>query len=136
MTGDIPLPPAPYVPGRTPRHPEDWFDQLKADAARLERSTAFRAGLVYFDAGYFWECHEVLEAVWMAAPDPSAERDFVQAIIQLANARLKARMERPRAVLRLCDIVDGLLSGLPDRIMGQDVPDWRAATARTRAAAV
>jgi hypothetical protein len=34
----------------------------------------------------------------------------VQGVIQLANAALKARMERPRAVRRLCGMAETLLA--------------------------
>ncbi|MEM9638529.1 MAG: DUF309 domain-containing protein, partial [Pseudomonadota bacterium] len=62
-----------YVPGQSPRHPEDWFDDIKATVSaevppeRLHETLAFQTGLAYFGAGFFWECHEVLEAVWMSA---------------------------------------------------------------------
>lgn len=108
----IPRPGHAYVPGLNARHGDDWFDGVKATAvpgmsvAELGRSRAFAAGRAYLEAGYFWECHEVLEAVWMALPERTPERAIVQAMIQLANARLKLRMARPRAALRLCDIVE------------------------------
>ncbi|WP_299828143.1 DUF309 domain-containing protein [uncultured Roseobacter sp.] len=109
-----------YVPGKTPRHPEGWFDDIKSNVdpvnspAALHQTQAFQAGLAYLGAGYFWECHEVLEAVWMRTADPSAERDVVQALIQLANARLKLLMGRHRAAHRLCDIVQAHLARCPD----------------------
>ncbi len=46
-----------------------------------------------------------MEPVWMTLRT-GPERELVQGMIQLANAALKQRMERPRAVLRLCDLVD------------------------------
>lgn len=123
-TGEIPLPPHVYIPGKTSRHPDDWFDSIKASvdpgipAEKLHMTQAFIAGRVYFEAGYFWECHEVLEAVWMQAPDPGPERDFIQAMIQLANARLKLLMGRPRATLRLCEMVEARMSGYAvDRVI-------------------
>ena len=127
---DVPFPDHVYVPGASARHPEGWFDALKVDTP-----TALKAGLVYFEAGYFWECHEVLEAVWMEAEDPSAERDMVQAIIQLANARLKLLMKRPRAADRLCDLVEGLLETVPVEAapFGLDPEIWRVALEDTRA---
>lgn len=99
-------PPHAYVPGRTPRHPEGLFDPLKMDVpgtsvSDLHRTRAFVAGLGFLADGYFWEAHEVLEAVWMACPECSAERLLVQGLIQGANARLKARMDRPKAQARL-----------------------------------
>lgn len=109
-------PPHVYVPGQAPRHPDGWFDDVKSTVdsetplTALHQTPAFQTGLAYLGAGYFWECHEVLEAVWMCTPDPSAERDVVQALIQLANARLKLLMDRPRAARRLCDKVQAHLA--------------------------
>lgn len=129
------LPPHAYVPGQNARHPEGWFDEIKASvlpqtqSADLHYTAAWKAGLVYFESGYFWECHEVLEPIWMQTPDGSAERDMVQAVIQLANARLKLRMSLPRAARRLCDMVTTHLAQCPqDRpILGlhaTDVAAW------------
>lgn len=128
-------PPHVYIPGRTPRHPEDWFDEIKASVgpetpiAELHRTRAFRTGLAYLRAGYFWECHEVLEAVWMRTTDPSVERDVVQALIQLANARLKLLMGRPRAARRLCDMVAAHLTRCdPQRtVLGVRIAEIREA---------
>ena len=80
-------------------------------AAELARTDAWRAGWQYLETGYFWESHEVWEPVWMALPVGAQERALAQAAIQLANASLKARMGRPRAVSRLCDIAQALLDG-------------------------
>ncbi|WP_322864911.1 DUF309 domain-containing protein [Aquicoccus sp. G2-2] len=66
------LPPYAYVPGATPRHAEGMFDALcdtaRGDPAELARTPAWRGGLDWCDAGYFWEAHELWEAVWMALP--------------------------------------------------------------------
>jgi hypothetical protein len=45
----------------------------------------------------------------MRTADPSPERSITQAIIQLANARLKIRMGKMNAAQRLCGMVDNLL---------------------------
>ena len=116
------MPPHAYIPGRTARHTEDWFDEIKSsvhpgiEPEDLCYTQAFKAGLFYLDAGYFWECHEVLEAVWMQTPLGSHEREMVQALIQLANARLKVVMARPRAARRLCSMVEDHLSRCPDGV--------------------
>ncbi|MEP5728999.1 MAG: DUF309 domain-containing protein [Sulfitobacter sp.] len=118
----VPMPPYVFVPGQNARHPEDWFDEIKASVQpgmnhqTLQDSRAFRAGLAYLDAGYFWECHEVLEAVWMVLAPKTQERLLVQALIQLANAELKLLMKRPNAVGRLCDIVTTQLDALPSDV--------------------
>ena len=106
--GDWPLPAHAYVPGQSARHPEGAFDAMRDAAPLVTRSEeaasnpAWRYGLRLFAGGWFWECHEVLEAVWMNAPPNSRERALVQAVIQLANAALKARMGQERATARLC----------------------------------
>lgn len=104
------LPPYAYVPGLTQRHDEALFIELhrsvRSDMARedLANSAAWRAGQLFFDNEFYWEAHEALEPVWMACAPNSVERNAVQALIQAANAGLKLRMGRPKAVLRLCDM--------------------------------
>ncbi len=49
----------------------------------------------------------------MQTPQGAPEREMVQALIQLANARLKLRMQRPRAVLRLVNMVLAHLDRCP-----------------------
>lgn len=110
-----PLPTHAYVPGVTERHPENAFDELKnsvstgQNPSQLEQSDAFCAGLQFFEAGFYWETHELLEPVWMALPEGCEEKQFVQGLIQLANGFLKLRMHRPKAALRLATIVRGLI---------------------------
>lgn len=126
--GGLALPPHAHVPGQTPRHAPGTFDALHhsvrpgMSAAALAQTAAFRAGFRYLEAGYFWEAHEAWEPVWQTLPPNSSERQFVQAIIQLANAELKLRMRRPRAARRLCAIAARHLNearrGAGPRIMG------------------
>jgi uncharacterized protein len=136
----VSVPPHAHVPGLNARHPEDWFDHIKASVTDetpfelLGQTAAWQVGLSYFHDGYFWECHEVLEAVWMRAPDPSQERALIQAMIQLANARLKIRMEKPNAARRLCTMVDDLLRqcGAAETILGLRLSDIEAWVQETR----
>lgn len=65
----------------------------------------------------------------MQTPEGSDEREMVQAVIQLANARLKLRMKRPRATIRLCDMVRAHLERCPvgTSILGltrEEVGQW------------
>jgi hypothetical protein len=103
----LPLPRWIYLPGV----------DAEADRATLERAKALvplrfdgfvpaahpalRYGLALNDAGFFWECHEILEAVWAAAPQGGRDRILLRACIQIANANLKLRLNRPGAVARL-----------------------------------
>ena len=75
-------------------------------SATTEDSTAaeniaWQYGIRLFNNGYYWESHEVLEAVWLKALPNSRERYLLQAIIHFANACLKRKMSRPKAVMRL-----------------------------------
>lgn len=106
-----------YVPGRTPRPPDGLYDPIRDTAVpgmtpeELAQSAAMQHGYAYIEAGFYWEAHEVLEPVWMALPQGSAERDLVQGLIQTANGLLKLRMERPRAARRLHAIAQALMDG-------------------------
>lgn len=136
---DIPLPPHAYVPGRNARHEESLFEAFHASVqpwmsfAELEKTLAWRAGWVFVQHGYFWEAHEVLEPIWMTLED-GPERQFVQGVIQAANAALKLKMDRPNAVRRLCDIADGHLDacGEVDAIMALPLSKVRRFVEETR----
>lgn len=107
---------APYVPGRTARPAEECFEPLKAAISSdmtpdaLARSAAFRVGLEAFAQGYYWEAHELLEAVWMCLPPACAERQLLRGLIQLANGGLKARMGRAAAVARILGLAEAALA--------------------------
>lgn len=125
------LPSHAYLPGRNARHPEEAFDGIKETvregmtAEEMARTEAWRTGWRYYREGFHWECHEVLEAVWMALPPNSAERGAVQALIQLANARLKLAMGWSKAARRLCALAEEAMPAAPDGAMGI-TPDWVA----------
>lgn len=125
MAADLPT--HAYIPGQTARHPEGGFDDLRASvqsgmtASELQNTSAWRAGLRFYKSGYNWEAHEVWESVWLVLPD-GKDRCMVRAMIQLANAALKLRMNRPRATLRLCDIVQAELFGFKDEDSAMGVP--------------
>lgn len=131
---DVALPDHAYVPGQTARHDESVFavyhDSVPPDIAPadLTATLAWQAGLMFYDKGYFWEAHEVLEPVWMATPKDSAAHQLVQGIIQLANAALKAKMKRSNAALRLCakarDHLRAARSAGGDRVMEQPLSVW------------
>ncbi len=62
---------------------------------------AYAYGLRLYARGFFWEAHEVWEAVWLATAPNSQERYLLAGLIQLANACLKLEMAQPKAALRL-----------------------------------
>src|SRR5258705_11702680 len=72
----------------------------RRDSRTSSRHPALRYGMALNDAGYFWEAQEILEAVWAAAPQGGRERILLRACIQIANANLRLRLQKPRAAAR------------------------------------
>jgi len=100
---NLPLPQWAYVPGETAEADADHDTLWQAKAlvpSRFggyvpARHPALRYGIALNDAGYFWESQEILEAVWAAAPQGGRERMLLRACIQIANANLRLRMQKP-----------------------------------------
>lgn len=109
MCDDIALPRWVHVPGRGSEPDRETLERVKALVpARFEKAVpsdhpALTYGLALNDQGFFWECHEILEAVWKAAPQGGRDRILLRACIQIANGNLKQTMKQPRAVARLFD---------------------------------
>ena len=106
---NLPLPQWAYVPGEMTEDDADHDTLWKAKSlvpSRFgdyvpARHPALRYGMTLNDRGYFWEAQEVLEAVWAAAPQGGRERILLRACIQIANANLRLRMQKPHAASRL-----------------------------------
>ena len=64
-----------------------------------EESKLFLKAISLFNEKYFWECHEVLEDIWMTKVPPL--KTFIQGIIQAAAAFYHVLNENPRGVLKL-----------------------------------
>ncbi len=64
-----------------------------------ERHTAFEAGIAAYEAGDFFEAHELLEPAWMGTAD-LAERAFLQGLIKLAAAYVHAVRGNPAGIAR------------------------------------
>lgn len=99
---DEPFPPYRYLPG-TRLHPHPTRDEAghSYGVAHAPRPDDFRRGVDLYHAGYLWEAHEVWERLWKATDDP-VRREFIQGLIQLAAAQIKAQAGPPRgaAILR------------------------------------
>jgi hypothetical protein len=63
-----------------------------------ETSTAYLRGVELFNAGYYWEAHEVWESLWHVHGRRGAIAHVVQALIKLAAAGVKVREGRPGGV--------------------------------------
>ena len=98
---DEPLPPYAYVPGGPWPHPTSSphghsFGRAASKAAAAQEaqganSPRFLRGVALFNAGYYWEAHEVWEGLWHAYGRRGVEADVVKALIKLAAAGVKVR---------------------------------------------
>jgi hypothetical protein len=123
---NLPLPQWAYVPGEMTEDDADHDTLWKAKSlvpSRFgdyvpARHPALRYGMTLNDRGYFWEAQEVLEAVWAAAPQGGRERILLRACIQIANANLRLRMQKPHAASRLLNEALQELKTLSARLAG------------------
>lgn len=103
------LPAYSFVPGETPHPTRDpRGHSFGAPAASLAewRPEDWREleewlwAVDLFNAGYWWESHEALEALWHAAGRTTAPARFVQALVHLSAACLNRRRGHPEAAKR------------------------------------
>lgn len=130
---DLALPGHAHVPGSgsTPdMAPLEAAKSLAPSVMRHEEwqdNAAYLYGHDLLDAGFFWEAHEVWEAVWLNCPPNSAEKLMLRMLIQQANTRLKLVMGRRNAAERLAAEVEALRIdlagrlGAPGSFMGVDI---------------
>ena len=85
-------------------------------------------GAVLFDAGNYFEAHEVWEDAWRATRDPEANR-LLHGLIQSAAAAIKLRESNFRGASTLTDRAAANLAGLSDPSL-----DLRGVLAALRAA--
>ena len=127
-----PLPPYRFVPGEAPhptRDPEGHSpgERLPAPAHwRLEEWRDLEEWLWaidLFNHGYWWECHEALEGLWLAAGRTTPHARFVQSLVHLSAACLNDRRGHVEASRRQASrAVRGLRAAraLGSRVMGVD----------------
>jgi len=124
----LPLPQWAYVPGETAEAEADYETLAQAKLlvpSRFRgyvpaRHPALRYAISLNDHGYFWESQEILEAVWAAAPQGGRERILLRACIQIANANLRLRMQKPHAAARFFGEALGQLDTLRKAVVGGD----------------
>jgi hypothetical protein len=98
-----------------------------------DRAAALAAGLHAYEAGDFFEAHELLEPAWMGT-DVTADRALLQGLIKLAAAYVHAVRGNPPGIVRNLEgararlveaAEDRTAAGLPDPWL--DVPGLVAA---------
>ena len=88
---------------------------------------ALLAGIEEFNRGEFYECHDTLEELWMAEPDPI--RDLYKGILQIGVAFYHLRAGRYRPVVTLLERGSGYLRPFAPECLGVNVEQLIAGAA-------
>ncbi len=139
-----PLPRAAYIPGgpfSRPNEPRDESLRTPApipdDPAGWTTSAAYRRGVALWNAGYYWESHEVWESLWHAHRRVGPTADLLKALIKLGAAGVKVRQGQPRGVSvhaeRAAALFEAVRSAVGDVHLGLNLTAL-AASARNLAA--
>jgi predicted metal-dependent hydrolase len=95
----------------------------------MKEGGQFRRGIALFNAGRFFEAHEVWEQLWLEEPLP--ERTFLQGLIQVAAAFFHHSRGNPRgqrsllaAGLAKLEQFSGEHRGIALAKLRADVRDW------------
>jgi uncharacterized protein len=132
------LPPYTYVPGGPWPHPisspqghsygRAASKGLLATEPTGPQSPRFRRGVALFNAGYYWEAHEVWEGLWHAYGRRGVLADVVKALIKLAAAGVKVREGQEHGVRvharRAADLLASARSAEASRLLGLDLDEW------------
>lgn len=79
--------------------------------------------LELFNSKYFWECHEVLEDIWMTKQPPL--KTFLQGIIQAAAAFYHVLGENPKGTIKLAQDSLNKFEAFEQKHLGIDVESLR-----------
>ncbi|HEV3122581.1 MAG TPA: DUF309 domain-containing protein [Isosphaeraceae bacterium] len=135
MPDDEPLPPYSYVPGgpwpHPISHPQGHWAGVRlprpepiADGRWVE-SPAYLRGATLFNAGFYWEAHEVWEGLWHAHGRRGPTADLLKALIKLAAAGVKVREGQPAGVAtharRAAALLENVRAQFGDRYLGLDL---------------
>lgn len=118
-----PFPPYAYVPGRDPHPTRDPAGHSFGHAPRRAETgfdpgawpthADFLYGIDLFNHGYFWEAHEALEELWVAAGRRTPAGTFLQGLIQVAVALLKWSQGQHDGARRLAEAGSAKLGQAP-----------------------
>ena len=93
--------------------------------ARPETLTALADGKALYDAGHYFEAHEVWEDAWREESGPI--RQLLQGLILVSGGFVKARRDsRPAGAVKLLESAQERLAPLPDGVAGVALVPFRA----------
>lgn len=91
-----------FVPGGPFRHPNvDRVDEptpSPIEDGNWQASPLYLNGFKLFNAGYYWEAHEVWESLWHAHGRRGPIADLLKGLIKLAAAGVKVRQGQPHGI--------------------------------------
>lgn len=137
----IEFPPYRFVPGRFPHpiaHPDGHSYRAPgvaepvvafAPPEKWRESADYLFGCDLYNHGYWWEAHEAWEGLWHVVPNPSAQRRFLQGLIQVAAGHMQVHLGKVDGVRRLRETsrrhLDAALAEAGDgAFMGLALADW------------
>jgi uncharacterized protein len=132
------LPPYSYVPGGPWPHPNSSpqghsFGHVASKVVSPDETSGaipprFLRGAALFNAGYYWEAHEVWEGLWHAYGRRGVLADVIKALIKLAAAGVKVREGQEHGVRvharRAADLFASARSSGASRLLGLDLDEW------------
>jgi uncharacterized protein len=138
MPNSDPLPPYSYVPGGPWPHPNSSpqghsFGRVPSKVVSPSETSGaiparFLGGAVLFNAGYYWEAHEVWEGLWHAYGRRGVMADVVKAFIKLAAAGVKVREGQEHGVRvharRAAELFASARGAGASRLLGLDLDQW------------
>jgi uncharacterized protein len=141
------MPPYSYVPGGPWPHP---MSAPGGHSTGLPRevappigregwaaSDAYLRGIALFNAGYYWEAHEVWEGLWHAHGRRGPTADVIKGLIKLAAAGVKVREGQPHGVTthaaRAARLFETARAEQGDLQLGLDLGEWIAIARRIAA---
>jgi len=123
-----PFPAYRYVPGKTP-HPTRAPDghsvghelaPIAIDEQTWRGCDDYLHAIDLLNHAYYWEAHEVLEAIWLGSGRDSPIGVFTQGLIQAAAALLKDSMGESGPATRLASAAAEKLGAGPAIMLGVD----------------
>ena len=133
-----PLPPYSYVPGGPWPHPissprgHSYGRAAGQVVSPVEppgsSSPQFRRGVTLFNAGYYWEAHEVWEGLWHGYGRHGVLADVIKALIKLAAAGVKVREGQEHGVRvhagRAAELFAAARKTGASHLLGLDLDAW------------
>ena len=124
MEDQFGLPPTHHIPGTGSVASLEFLQQVSGLTPHQTVSDAWQSNVPYrygwylFFRGYYWESHEIWERVWLNCGHNSREKRVMQALIQLANAKLKSVQGNAKTAQKIqrmaADLISEAFSGFQD----------------------